>query len=415
MDMILFALFPTTQHKTTMSTKALHNITVLDMTEAMAGPYAGMMLGDLGADVIKIERPGVGDMSRGWGPPFVHGESAYFLSVNRNKRSITLNLKHPEAQSVFHHLVQTADLLLINQPRLASLQKLGADYDTLSALNPRLIYCSITGYGMTGPYAGRSGYDVIAQGESGTMALTGGPDDPPTRFPSPISDITAGMYTAMSALAALVGRQHTGKGQFIDTALLDSQLAWLPNIAGSTFATGKRPPKLGNNHPTITPYEPFEAADKSFIIGVGSERLWARFCEVLAISDTIGSDPRFRTNTDRLQHRTELHAQLQAIFSTQPAAHWLALFRPLGIPSGSINHVDEILNDPHIRARGMVVEMQHPSAGDFRALGNPMHLSHTPVSYRLPPPTLGQHTDEILQDFGYTADQIAVLRTDQAI
>ncbi len=388
----------------------LQDITVIDMTEAMAGPYAAMMLGDLGADVIKVERAGVGDSSRGWGPPFVESESAYFLSVNRNKRSLTLNLKTDEGKRILHELIKDADIFLTNQPRISSQRKLQIDYDTLSAINPRLIYCAISGYGMTGPYAGRSGYDVIAQGESGTMALTGGPDDPPMRFPGPMSDITAGVYTALSALAALIAREKTGRGQFIDTALLDGQLTWVLNIVASYFATGQRPPKRGNSHPTITPYEPFNAADKPFIIGVGSERLWAKFVDVMGIADTIGADPRYATNADRLQHRQELHEALEAIFVTRPAEHWLSLFRPLGIPCGPINHLDETLNDPHVQARGMVLEMQHPLAGDIRVLGNPMHLSDTPVSYRLAPPTLGQHTDEILRALGYDDAAIAGLR-----
>jgi len=393
-----------------MSTQSLQGITVIDMTEAMAGPYAAMMLGDLGADVIKVERAGAGDSSRGWGPPFVESESAYFLSVNRNKRSLTLNLKTEAGKRILHELIKDADIFLTNQPRIASQRKLQIDYDTLSAINPRLIYCAISGYGMTGPYAGRSGYDVIAQGESGTMDLTGGPNDPPMRFPGPMSDITAGVYTALSALAALIAREQTGRGQFIDTALLDGQLTWVLNIASSYFATGQRPPKRGNNHPTITPYEPFNAADKPFIIGVGSERLWAKFVDVMGIADSIGADPRYATNADRLQHRQELHEALEAIFVTQPAEHWLSLFRPLGIPCGPINHLDEALNDPHVQARGMVQAMQHPVAGDIRVLGNPMHLSETPVSYRLAPPTLGQHTDDILRALGYDDEAISGLR-----
>lgn len=393
----------------------LHNITVIDMTEAMAGPYAAMILGDLGADVIKIERAGVGDSSRGWGPPFIHGESTYFLSVNRNKRSVTLNLKSEEGKKILHKLIEGADIFLLNQPRVASQRKLQVDYETLNAINPRLIYCAVSGYGMTGPYAGRSGYDVIAQAESGTMALTGGPNDPPMRFPGPMSDISAGVYTALSALAALIARQQTGRGQFIDTALLDGQLTWVMNIASSYFATGQRPPKRGNNHPTITPYEPFQAADKPFIIGVGSERLWGKFIDALSLNDTIGADQRFQTNADRLQHRQELHKALEAIFITQPAEYWLNIFRPLGIPCGPINHLDETLNDPHIQARGMVQTMQHPVAGEIHMLGNPMHLSETPPSYRLAPPTLGQHTEEVLRQLGYDHSMITRLREDGVI
>jgi len=398
-----------------MTLAALAGITVIEMTEAMAGPYAAMMLGDLGADVIKIERPGVGDMSRGWGPPFLAGESAYYLSTNRNKRSLTLNLKHPEARAVLDALIVRSDIFLVNQPRLASLQSLGIDYERLSQLNPRLIYCSITGYGMTGPYAGRSGYDLAAQGESGTMALTGEPDGPPVRYPVPISDITAGMYTVMAALTALYVRERTGRGQFIDTALLDSQLTWLTNLAGNYFATGQRPRKLGNYHPQIAPYEPFQAQDKPFLVAVGSERLWEEFCRVLGIGETVGADPRFRTNADRLAHRFELRAELEPLFRSQPAEFWLSRLREAGIPCGAINEIDEALNDPHVQARGMIVTLEHPVIGPVRSLGNPMHLSCTPPSYRLPPPLLGQHTDEILQALGYTADHIARLRREGAI
>lgn len=397
------------------STAALAGITVIEMTEAMAGPYAAMMLGDLGADVIKIERPGVGDMSRGWGPPFLAGESAYYLSTNRNKRSLTLNLKHPEARRILDTLIVRADIFLVNQPRLASLQSLGIDYKRLRGLNPRLIYCSITGYGMTGPYAGRSGYDLAAQGESGTMALTGEPDGPPVRYPVPISDITAGLYTVMAALTALYVRERTGQGQFIDTALLDAQITWLTNLAGNYFATGQRPRKLGNYHPQIAPYEPFQAQDKPFLVAVGSERLWEEFCRVLGIGETVGADPRFRTNADRLAHRFELRAELEPLFRSQPAEFWLSRLREAGIPCGAINEIDEALNDPHVRARGMIVTLEHPVIGPIRSLGNPMHLSLTPPSYRLPPPLLGQHTDEILQALGYDAERIAALRREGAI
>lgn len=394
---------------------ALQDILVLDMTEAMAGPYASMMLGDLGADVIKIERPGQGDMARGWGPPFAGGESGYFLSANRNKRSMTLNLKQARAREVFHKLIARADIFLINQPRLDSLKRLQADYETLSTLNPRLIYCAISGYGHTGPYAGRSGYDLAAQGESGTMALTGEPEGPPVRYPVPISDITAGLYTTMSALTALYVREQTGRGQFIDVALLDSQITWLTNLAGAYFVSGQRPSRLGNYHPQIAPYEVFQAADKAFLVAVGSERLWQSFCAAVGVAETLGADPRYATNADRLAHRLALHNALEQVFATRPAAFWLEQMRASGIPCGPINEIDETLADPHVLARGMVVEMSHPAAGDIRVLGNPMHLSHTPPTYRLPPPTLGQHTAEILAGLGYSPADIAALQQEGAV
>lgn len=394
----------------------LEGLRVLDLTEALAGPYCTMLLGDLGADVIKIERPGVGDMSRGWGPPFVGNESAYFLCTNRNKRSLTLNLKQPQAQAILHGLVKQADIFVVNQPSLDSLRKLGADPDTLRGLNPRLIYCAISGYGMTGPYAGQGGYDLVAQAQSGLMALTGEPDQGPVRYPIPISDVTAGLYSVIGILSALLAREQSGIGQFVDVALLDGQVAWLTNIAASYFATGQRPKKLGNAHPNIVPYQPFKARDKYIIIAVGSERQWERFCQALGIADSIGKDARFATNADRLRHRSELVPLLEQILAERDADYWLEQLRAADIPCGPINEVDEILNDPHIHARGMIVELPHPTAGPVRSLGNPVHLDGTPVGYRLPPPTLGQHTEQVLTELlGYSADDITTLREQQII
>lgn len=393
----------------------LDGIRVIDMTEALAGPFCTMMLGDLGADVIKIERPGVGDMARGWAPPRVGDESAYFLSINRNKRSITLDLKRPEAQAILHRLIADADVFVVNQPSLDSLRKLAADPETLQRINPRLIYCAISGFGMTGPEAGQSGFDVVAQARSGLMALTGEPGQGPVRYPIPLSDATAGLYSLIGILAALLARTGTGKGQIVDVALLDSQVAWLTNVAGAYFATGERPRKLGNAHPNIVPYQPFKARDKYVIVAVGSERLWQRFCQALDIADTIGRDPRFATNADRLRHRDTLVPMLADIFATRDADEWLARLRAADIPCGPINEVDEALADPQIIARGMIVEQIHPAVGPVRSLGNPVHLSDTPVSYRLPPPALGQHTDEVLADLGYSAEAIAALRAQRIV
>jgi crotonobetainyl-CoA:carnitine CoA-transferase CaiB-like acyl-CoA transferase len=389
----------------------LTGIRVIDLTQALAGPYGTMLLGDLGADVLKVERPGKGEQSRGWGPPFLNGESAYFLSVNRNKRGITLNLRSPQAQTIMHKLVASADVFIVNQPRLSSLQKLGIDYETLRALNPRLVYCSITGYGMTGPYAERPGYDVVIQGEAGLMSITGEVDGGPIRYPIPIADVTAGIYSALAIVAALLVRERTGQGQFIDTSLIESQVAWLTNVGGSYFATGQRSPRLGNVHPTIVPYQPLKARDKYLIVGVGTERLWERFCRALGVQDTIMADPRFATNTDRLIHRDELIPLLEGIIAAQNVDHWLNLFREAGIPCGPINFVDEILNDPHIQARGVIVELEHPAAGLVRSIANPVHLSETPVSYRLPPPMLGQHNAEVLVELGYGLEKVAELET----
>jgi crotonobetainyl-CoA:carnitine CoA-transferase CaiB-like acyl-CoA transferase len=393
----------------------LSHVRVVDLTQALAGPYCTMLLGDLGADVIKVEQPGGGDQSRGWGPPYLNGESAYFLSINRNKRGLTLNLRQPEAQAILHELVAGADVFLVNQPRLSSLQKLRVDYETLRDLNPRLVYCSITGYGMTGPYAGRPGYDVVIQGEAGLMSITGEVDGGPARYPIPIADVTTGIYSALAIVAALLARERSGRGQFIDHSLIESQVAWLTNVGGNYFATGQRPPRLGNAHPSITPYQPFKARDKHIIVGVGTERMWEQFCRALEVQDTILADPRFAANADRLTHRDELLPLLDAILARQDADHWLSLFRQAGIPCGPINFVDEILNDPQVRARGVVVELEHPAAGLVRSIANPVHLSETPVSYRRPPPLLGQHNAEILAALGYDPADVARLEASGVI
>lgn len=393
----------------------LNNIVVIDLTQALAGPYCTMMLGDLGADVIKVERPPQGDQSRGWGPPFLDGESAYFLSTNRNKRGMTLNLKKPAARQVMHRLIERADVFVTNLPRQASRRANGVDWETLHAINPRLVYCSITGYGMRGPYAERGGYDVIAQGESGLMSLTGEVDGDPVRYPIPIADVTTGIYSAFAIVAALLARERTGEGQFLDMALLDSQISWLTNVAGNYFATGQRPPRLGNAHPTIVPYQPFRARDKYFIVGVGTEKLWHKFCEVLGLGDTLAKDPRFATNSDRLVHRQELIKLLEEIFIKEDANVWVERFVEAGIPCGPINYVDEALSHPQALHRGVIVELEHPLIGTVRSLGNPMHLSRTPVTYRLPPPMLGQHTDEVLRELGYDDQGIQHLREKGAV
>ncbi len=391
-------------------TQPLAKTRVIDLTQALAGPYCTMLLGDLGADVIKVEPPGRGDMSRAWGPPFVDGESAYFLSTNRNKRGITINFKTAEGQAILHQLLEEADVFVVNIPRMESLQKVRLDPQTLQALNPRLVYCAISGYGHTGPRAGRGGYDVVAQGEGGLMSLTGEPEGGPARFPTPMADISAGIYAAMGVLAALLARERTGRGQFVDIALLDSQVTWLANLAASYFATGQRPPRLGNAHPSITPYQPFRCKDKHIIIGVGTERLWQRFCALLGVQKTLMVDPRFATNAQRNKHRSELVPLLEEILQKKEAAYWLEQLAANDIPSGPINFPDETLADPQVLARRMVVELEHPLVGPIRSIGSPMHLSETPVTYRLPPPWLGQHNEEVLSSLGYDSEKIARLR-----
>ncbi len=375
----------------------LDGIRVIDLTEALAGPYCTMILGDLGADVIKVERPQGGDQSRKWGPPFIGRESAYFLAVNRNKRSITIDIASEDGKQTMRRLLDKADVFVCNVRKVESLQKVGLDPETVRGYNPRLIFCSITGYGRTGPYAGRGGYDLVAQAESGLMAATGNPNGEPMRWPVAIADMTTGVWSALGILAALYAREKTGQGQFIDQALLDGQLSWAQIMASDTFATAQRPPRLGNRHATIVPYQVFKARDKHVIIAVGTPALWDRFCEVLGFGAELRDDPRFATNPDRLAHYAELTPILEAALARQDADDWLEKLRAAEIPCGPINALDETLNDPQIRHRGMIVEMEHP-VGLLKMLGSPLHLTDTPVTYRRRPPLLGEHTGEVLAE-----------------
>ena len=376
---------------------ALDGLRVIDLTEALAGPYCTMLLGDLGADVIKVERPGIGDQARKWGPPFIGGESAYFLAVNRNKRSAAIDITTEDGQRASRRLLERADVFVCNVRRVESLRKYGLDPETVRDFNPRLVYCSITGYGRTGPYAGRGGYDLVAQGEAGLMAATGDPEGEPMRWPVAIADMTAGVHSAIAILAALFNRERTGRGQFLDMALLDSQLSWAPIMASEYFTTGQRPPRLGNVHANIVPYQVFKARDKYMIVAVGTDRLWAKFCEAIDLGAGVRDDPRFVTNPDRLAHRHELIPMLEAVFVQNDAEFWLKRLRAAEVPCGPINALDETLADPHILARGMVFEMEHP-VGMIKMLGSPLHLSETPVIYRRRPPLLGEHTEEVLKE-----------------
>jgi crotonobetainyl-CoA:carnitine CoA-transferase CaiB-like acyl-CoA transferase len=376
---------------------ALDSIRVIDLTEALAGPYCTMILGDLGADVIKVERPNVGDQSRKWGPPFIGGESAYFLAVNRNKRSATIDITASIGQVAMRHLLEYADVFVCNVRKVESLQKVNLDPETVRGYNPRLIYCSITGYGRTGPYAGRGGYDLVAQAQAGLMAATGDPDGEPMRWPVAIADMTTGVWSTIAILAALYAREKTGQGQFIDQALLDGQIGWAQIMASDYFATGQRPPRLGNRHATIVPYQVFKARDKHMIVAVGTQALWDRFCEVIGLGVSLRDDARFATNPDRLTHYAELMNAIEPIFLTREADHWLERLRAAEIPCGPINALDETLNDPQVQHRGMIVELEHP-VGLLKMLGSPLHLTDTPVTYRRRPPLLGEHTEEVLAE-----------------
>jgi crotonobetainyl-CoA:carnitine CoA-transferase CaiB-like acyl-CoA transferase len=388
---------------------------VLDMTEALAGPFCTMYLGDMGAEVIKIERRERGDQTRGWGPPFISGESAYFMSTNRNKRSLTLDAKTAEGRAILHQLVDAADVFVTNLPRISSMEELGIDPAGCLARNPRLIHVAVSGFGQTGPRAGQPGYDILAQGMSGTMSLTGEPDGEPIRFPSPISDMTAGLYALIGVLAALYERERTGRGQSIDVGLVESQMSWLTTLAGSFFATGERPPRLGNQHPTITPYQAFPTADGHLILACGTDRIWGRLCGALGLPDTLRDDPTFATNPARNVHRAELIPLLSSRFATRPSSEWLDLFRELDIPSGPILLLDEALADPQVHARGLIVQMEHPVAGLIRSLAFPAHLRAGGLSYRRPPPTLGQHTGEVLTELGYAREDVDRLRAGKVV
>ena len=392
----------------------LTGIRVLDHPSALAGPYCTQLLGDLGAEVIKIERLGLGDQARGWGPPFIGKDSAYFLGTNRNKRSLTLDLTTATGKKIFEQLLEVSDVLVHNLPRESSRKNLGLDEESCLNLNSKLIWASITGFGNTGPYAERAGYDIIAQGMSGTMAVTGEPGSQPIRFPTAIADITAGIYTAMGIIAALFAREKTGKGQAIDCALLDSQVTWLAYLASMHLNTDDPVEKIGNAHPSIVPYQPFPTADNWIVVAVGSERLWQRLLELLK-DDVIANDTRFRTNAYRSKYREKLIPLLTAHFQKRGAKEWLHDLESAGIPAGPIYKPEESLQDEHLLERGMIVELENPLIGKIRSLGNPIHLGGTPVTYRLPPPLLGEHTAEILKELKYSDQEIEQFKKENVV
>jgi crotonobetainyl-CoA:carnitine CoA-transferase CaiB-like acyl-CoA transferase len=393
----------------------LDKIRVVEMTEALAGPYCAMLLGDFGADVIKVERPRTGDQSRGWGPPFVGSESAYYLATNRNKRSVGLNYDHRRGAEALQKLLAGADVFITNQPSMASLKKRGIDPETLCAKHPRLVYCSITGYGFTGPKAGRPGYDILAQAETGVMSFTGEPEGGPMRYPIAIADMTCGMYAAMGILGALFAREKTGSGQYLDMALFDSQLTWLANVGSSYLNADASPKRWGNAHPNIVPYEVFRGSDdRHFVVGAGTEALWKRFVQIPGIPRELGWDERFQTNALRIQNREILVPLLQKALRENPAQAWLARLAEAGVPAAPINTVSEAVNDAQTLARGLIVQIEYPSLGTAKSIANPIRFSDTPVSYRLPPPLLGEHTSEILGSLGYTTEEMKSMAAESA-
>lgn len=393
----------------------LGGVRIVDLTQALAGPYCTQLLGDLGAEIVKIERPGSGDQARGWGPPFVGDESTYFMGTNRNKRSLTLDLKRDEGKEVLDRLLSSSDVLVHNTPKQSVREKLGIDAQRVTSRFPRLIWTSITGFGLSGPEAEKPGYDVIAQGMSGTMALTGEADAGPMRFPTPMADITTGMYAAMAILGALYEREKSGEGQIIDLALLDSQATWLANVASAYFATGTPPAKRGNAHPNIAPYQPFRARDGWFILAAGTERHWARLLEIVDSDKQLAGDSRFSTNRERVANREALEQALEAHFLTAPVAHWIDELEAVGIPCGPIQKPEEVLEHPQIKARDMVWSMEHSTAGTVRSLGNPMKFSRTPAAPNTPAPSLGQHSREILRELGYGDAKIRELESSSTV
>lgn len=376
---------------------ALAGLTVLDVTNHLSGPYCAMLLGDHGADVIKIERPGTGDDARKM-PPFVGGEGAPFMVWNRNKRSVALDLKSPEGKEAMLRLVDRADILIENN-RPGAMDRLGLGWAALHRRNPRLILGSISGFGQTGPYRERGGFDLVSQGMSGLMSVCGPADGPPHRLPIAISDVAAGMHLAIGVLAAVEARHRTGRGQHVETSLLESALSLEVYEAAHVFATGGRPDRLGQAHRGSSPYQAFQTADGWITVGAGQQNFWERLTEILGAPE-LARDARFLTNADRVRNNDVLVEVLQAYLSTRPSQHWLDAMDAAGIPCGPILHCDEVLADPHILAREMVVETDHPTAGRFRTLGVPVKMSETPGSVYRPAPRLGEHTAEILAAVG---------------
>jgi crotonobetainyl-CoA:carnitine CoA-transferase CaiB-like acyl-CoA transferase len=405
------------------SPAALAGVRVLDLSRVLAGPWCTQTLADLGADVIKVERPGSGDDTRGWGPPFLKdregrdtAEAAYYLGTNRNKRSITVDIARPEGQALIRRLAAQCDVFVENF-KVGDMARYGLDSARMLELNPRLVYCSVTGFGQTGPYRERAGYDYAVQGIGGLMSITGERDDLPGGGPQKVgvavADLFTGMYATVAILAALRHRDATGQGQAIDMGLLDTQVAMLANLGASYLATGVAPRRAGNAHQNIVPYQVFEVADGHLILAVGNDSQFAKFCEVAGRPDWA-ADPRFAKNADRVRHRGTLTPQITEVMKTRTKQRWLDALEAAKVPGGAINNLQEVFADPQVLARGMTVAIPHPMTDDLRLVASPIKMQATPVRYRRPPPLLSQHTDEVLASFGIGDAERAALR-DQGV
>jgi crotonobetainyl-CoA:carnitine CoA-transferase CaiB-like acyl-CoA transferase len=403
-----------------MRSGALSHLRVLDLSRVLAGPWASQLLADLGAEVVKIERPGTGDETRGWGPPWLTTpeggetrESAYFACTNRGKKSVTVDLARPEGQAIVRRLAESSDVLLENF-KVGSLSRLGLGWEHLSALNPRLVYCSITGFGQSGPYKDRPGYDFVVQGMGGLMSVTGEPDGEPMKAGVAITDLFTGMYVATAVLAALAHRERTGEGQRVDLALLDVQVATLANLAQNYLLTGRPPDRHGNAHASIVPYQAFATQDGYVVVAVGNDGQFTRLCEVAGRPE-LAADPRFATNAGRVENRAALVPVLQALLAGRPTREWVVSLEGAGVPCGPINDLAEVFADPHVQSRGLRVEVPHPLAGSVPVVASPLRLSRTPVRHGTPP-LLGEHTDEVLRDLlGMGEAEIEALRRERVI